>query len=93
MKVADVSWVGVLIEDYEPGIRFFLGVFGPDDGRGHLSPYVMVGFEVADVEEARREFAGRSVEFTVGVLAPRADETQAHFRGPGGALYSLWSPA
>jgi catechol 2,3-dioxygenase-like lactoylglutathione lyase family enzyme len=56
----------------------------------HACP--VLGFQVEDVQAARKELESRGVEFVTEV---QGDESEAwtYFRGPDGYLYELWQTA
>jgi predicted enzyme related to lactoylglutathione lyase len=64
-------------------------VFGPgDEGHRHFDTGPVVGFEVDDIERARRELEAAGVEF-FGGIGRGAGLAWSHFRGPGGFVYEL----
>jgi len=64
-------------------------VFGPgDEDHQHFDTGPVIGFEVADVDAARRELEGRGIEF-VGPTGRDAGLVWAHFRGPDGVVLEL----
>jgi predicted enzyme related to lactoylglutathione lyase len=64
-------------------------LFGPEDeGHRHFDSGPVVGFQVDDVDAARRELESRGVEFT-GPTGRGAGLVWAHFRGPDGVLLEL----
>ncbi|MBA2327824.1 MAG: VOC family protein [Actinobacteria bacterium] len=63
--------------------------FGPgDEDHRHFDSGPVVGFEVDDVEAARRELESAGVEFT-GAIERGGGMRWAHFRGPDGILFEL----
>jgi predicted enzyme related to lactoylglutathione lyase len=64
-------------------------IFGPgDEDHRHFDTGPVVGFEVADVDDARRELETGGVEF-VGPTSRGGGLVWAHFRGPDGTLLEL----
>jgi predicted enzyme related to lactoylglutathione lyase len=64
-------------------------IFGPgDQDHGHFDTGPVVGFEVDDIEAARRELEAAGVEFFGGV-GRGAGLAWTHFRGPEGFVYEL----
>jgi predicted enzyme related to lactoylglutathione lyase len=64
-------------------------VFGPgDEDHRHFDTGPVVGFQVDDIEAARRELEADGVEF-VGPIGRGGGMAWAHFRGPGGFVYEL----
>lgn len=64
-------------------------VFGPESRYYQLHACPVLGLQVEDVREARKELESRDVEFVTEVYG---DESEAwtYFRGPDGYLYELW---
>lgn len=64
-------------------------LFGPgDEDHRHFDTGPVVGFEVDDIEAARRELEATGVEFLGGV-GRGGGFAWAHFRGPEGFVYEL----
>jgi predicted enzyme related to lactoylglutathione lyase len=64
-------------------------VFGPgDEDHRHFDTGPVVGFEVDDIEAARRELEAAGVEFFGGIGRGHG-LAWTHFRGPGGFVYEL----
>ena len=51
----------------------------------------VLGFEVADVPEAREELKAMGVEFVTEVRE-QSGAKWCYFRGPDGHLYEIWQP-
>jgi catechol 2,3-dioxygenase-like lactoylglutathione lyase family enzyme len=52
---------------------------------------VVVGFQVADVPEARRELQAEGIEFVTETAGDAASGQWCYFRGPGGVLFEICS--
>jgi predicted enzyme related to lactoylglutathione lyase len=64
-------------------------VFGQGDAdHRHFDTGPVVGFEVEDIEVARRELEAGGVEF-IGGIDRGGGMSWAHFRGPEGFVYEL----
>jgi hypothetical protein len=54
-------------------------------------PYIAIGFEVDDVQQARAEMEMNGVEFITSVVTTSAGEAFTYFRGPDGYPYEILS--
>lgn len=64
-------------------------IFGPGDKEhSHFDTGPVVGFEVDDIEAARRELESAGIEF-IGGIERGGGMAWAHFRGPEGFVYEL----
>jgi predicted enzyme related to lactoylglutathione lyase len=64
-------------------------VFGPGDAdHRHFTTGPVVGFEVDDIEAARREVEAAGAEL-IGSVEQGGGMAWAHFRGPEGFVYEL----
>lgn len=64
-------------------------LFGPGDAdHRHFDTGPVVGFQVEDIEAARKELEAGGVEF-IGGVERGGGMTWAHFRGPEGFVYEL----
>jgi catechol 2,3-dioxygenase-like lactoylglutathione lyase family enzyme len=64
-------------------------VFGSESRYYQLHTCPVLGFQVENVREARKELESRGVEFVTEVQGDES-EAWAYFRGPDGYLYELW---
>lgn len=66
-------------------------IFGPKDDQHGFMACPVLGFEVADVPEAREELKAMGVEF-VTEIREQSGAKWCYFRGPDGHLYEIWQP-
>lgn len=64
-------------------------VYGPNAKPGDQVPAVMVGFEVEDMEKARRELEERGLEFNGPSELMEDGTTRSRFCAPDGLIYEL----
>ena len=64
-------------------------VFGSESRYYRLHACPVIGFQVEDVQSAKRELESKGVEFVTDLFG---DEKEAwtYFRGPDGTLYEIW---
>lgn len=60
-------------------------------GSEHFTTGPVAGFQVDDIEEARRELEAAGIEFIGDIEGQRS--RWSHFRGPDGNVYELSQPA
>lgn len=64
-------------------------VFGPNDDWHKFMVCPVLGFEVADVREARQELEAMGVQFVTEVVEWSDGGAWSYFRGPDGHLYEI----
>jgi catechol 2,3-dioxygenase-like lactoylglutathione lyase family enzyme len=69
-----------------------LEIFGPEDEWHDFINCPVVGFELENVSEARRELEEKGVEFVTEVMQWGGGAESTYFRGPDDHLYELYRP-
>lgn len=91
----DVMNLEVIREEHDVvGLRFSDGtemeVWRPsDDFHSFFTTGPVVGFRVADAEQARARMEAADIEF-IGPVQHSEDATWTHFRGPDGNIYEIY---
>lgn len=67
-------------------------VFGSESRYFQLHACPVLGFQVEDVQAAKKELESKGVRFVTEVNS-NDSEAWAYFRGPDGYLYELWQTA
>ena len=67
-------------------------VFGSESRYYQLHACPVLGFQVENLPEARKELESQGVEFATEVYGNES-EAWTYFRGPDGYLYELWQTA
>ncbi|MBW3659394.1 MAG: VOC family protein [Actinobacteria bacterium] len=67
-------------------------VFGPEEAdHGFFTTGPVAGFQVVDIDEARRELEAAGVE-VIGEMHGAPGGRWTHFRGPDGTVYEITGP-
>lgn len=78
----------------EPGFKVFdlpngdrIEIFAPDDKEHRFTTGPVVGFQVKDIEKAKKELEEKGIHF-IGEIEGNSSKW-AHFRGPDGNIYEM----
>ena len=64
-------------------------VFGPRNNWNEFMPCPVIGWQVQDVAEARKELEEKGVEFVTNVAVATDGSSWTYFRGPDGHYYEI----